>query len=269
MRSTFFVVATATVCLAPAAFSRSAADRSPQFEVATIKPFDTRLGGMNPGVTVYPGGQIRLHALTLKTLITVAFQTGIWQLSGGGDWMEKDVYDIETKAPPMQAGVFSLRHTRFGIEDERLRQMLQTLLTERFQLKLHRDTTTGSVYLLRKSGKTLQLRPTKYASDKPIQREPGHSGEIEYARGHWFVFDTSVPQLAKFASDYILHRPVLDQTGMTGSFDYREPNAEVPQEQDFEGSFPSFIQNLGLKLISAKGPVETWVIDHPERPSPN
>lgn len=249
-------------CLARAAFSQTA------FEVATIKPFDTKDGVMNAGVTVYPGGRIVIHALPLKTVITMAFDVGYWQLSGGEDWMEKEAYDIGAKAPE-RSGTYSLRHTRFGIEDERLRRMLQALLIERFQLKLRPETKTGTVYLLQKSGKTLQLKPTKYTTDQPVQGAPGYSGEIEYVGGHWFLFDTSIPQLAKFASNLILHRPVLDQTEVTGSFDYKAPDVKVPQEQDFEGSFPTFIQEVGLKLTSSKGPVETFVIDHAERPSPN
>jgi uncharacterized protein (TIGR03435 family) len=269
MRSRFFAIAAATASLIPFAFSQSASDPSAQFEAATIKPVDPR-SGVNQGVNVYPGGRVVIHSVSLKTLISTAFHVGYWQLSGGDDWMEKDLYDVEAEAPHTpQAGVFGLRHTRFGIEDERLRQMLQTLLIESFQLKVHREIRTGSVYLLQKSGKTLRLRPTKFTSDKPVQGAPGYSGEIEFVGGHWFVFDTSVPQLAEFASNYILHRPILDQTEITGSFDYREPNAQIPQENDFEASFPSFIQDIGLKLTSAKGPVESLVIDHAEKPLPN
>jgi uncharacterized protein (TIGR03435 family) len=66
-----------------------------------------------------------------------------------------------------------------------------------------------------------------------------------------------------------LHRPVLDQTELTASFDYKAPDVKVEQEQDFEGSFPTFIQDVGLKLTPSKGPVETLVIDHAEKPSPN
>ncbi len=271
MRSPLFAMIATTVCLVSSAFPQSPAQRPLQFEVATIKPVDTGSGVSNPGVTgVYPGGRVVIHAVPLKTLIMIAYHAGYWQLSGGDDWMDKDVYDVEAKAPASPAATaFSLRHTRVGIEDERLRQMLQTMLTERFQLKLHWDTKTGAVYLLQKSGKPIQLRSTKYTADHPVQGASGFSGEIEYTGGHWFVFDTSLPQLAKFASDYVLHKPVIDQTELAGSFDYRDANTQIPQEHDFEGSFPGFIQDLGLKLTAAKGPVEMLVIDQAEKPSPN
>jgi uncharacterized protein (TIGR03435 family) len=262
VRSVLFTFA-AILCLARLAFPQLA------FEVATIKPVDTSNGIGDAGVKVYPGGRIVIHALPLKTLIVAAYDAGYWQLSGGEDWMEKDVYDVEAK-PAAQSGTFSLRHTRYGIGDERVRQMLQTLLTDRFQLKVHRETKTGPVYLLERSGKKFLLRPTKYAEDRPVMGAPGFSGEIEHAGGHWFLFNASMAQLAKFASDYVLHKPVIDQTGLEGSFDYRDPDVKIDQDNgDFEGSFTVFIRDIGLKLTSLKGPVETFVIEHAEKPSAN
>jgi uncharacterized protein (TIGR03435 family) len=262
VRSALLAVA-AFLCLARAVFPQSA------FEVATIKPVDPTNGIVDAGVRVYPGGRIFIHAVPLKTLIMAAYDAGYWQLSGGADWMEKDIYDVEAK-PAAQSGTYSLRHTRYGIGDERVRQMLQTLLTERFQLKLHHEAKTGTVYLLERSGKTFLLRSTKYTEDKPAIGAPGFSGEIERVGGHWFLFNASIPQLAKFASDYVLHKPVIDQTGPEGYFDYRDPDVKVEQDNgDFEGSFTVFIQDVGLKLTSSKGPVEALVIEHAEKPPAN
>src|ERR1700722_692431 len=190
MRAALFPFAV-ILCLATMAFPQ------PAFEVAAIKPVDTTKGIMDAGVRVYPGGRLVIHALPLKALITAAYDAGYWQLSGGEDWVGKDVYDVEAK-PAAQSGTYSLRHTRYGIGDERVRQMLQTLLIERFHLKVHRETKTGSVYLLERSGKALLLRPTKYTEDQPVMGAPGFSGEIEHVGGHWFLFNASLPQVAKF-----------------------------------------------------------------------
>ncbi|HTS29911.1 MAG TPA: hypothetical protein VMH81_28765 [Bryobacteraceae bacterium] len=84
MRSVVFPIA-ATLCLARAVFPQ------PAFEVATIKPSDTTNGIMNAGIRVYPGGRLVTHALPLKTLIMAAYDAGYWQLSGGEEWMEKDL----------------------------------------------------------------------------------------------------------------------------------------------------------------------------------
>lgn len=253
----------AILCLARVALPQ------PAFEVATIKPLDVTNGVMDAGVRVYPGGRLVIHALPLKSLIAAAYDAGYWQLSGGEKWVESDLYDVEAKPSP-RSGAYTLRHTRFGIGDERLRLMLQTLLTERFQLKIHRETKTGPVYLLERSDKPLLLRPTKYTEAQPVMGAAGFSGEIEHVRGHWFLFDTSVGQLAKFAADYVLHKPVIDQTGLQGSFDYRDPDEKIEQgNTDFEGSLMAFIRGVGLKLTSAKGPIEAFVIEHAEKPSAN
>jgi uncharacterized protein (TIGR03435 family) len=245
------------------------AHAQPAFEVATIKPFDTSNGVLDAGVRVYPGGRLVIHALPLKSLIAAAYDAGYWQLSGGDEWLGKDVYDVEAK-PASQSGTYSRRHTRYGIGDERLRRMLQALLAERFHLKLRRETKTGPVYLLERSGKPLLLKPTKYTEDQPVMGAPGFSGEIEHVGGHWFVFDTSIPQLAKFAANYVLHKPVVDRTELSGAFDYRDPDAKVDQDNgDFESAFTAFLRDVGLKLTSAKGPVETLVIESAEKPSAN
>jgi uncharacterized protein (TIGR03435 family) len=262
VRSGLFPLA-AVFCLARAAFPQ------PAFEVAAIKPVDTTNGIVDAGVRVYPGGRIVIHALPLKTLISAAYDAGYWQLSGGESWMEKDVYDVEAK-PVAQSGPYNLRHTRFGIGDERLRQMLQTLLTERCQLKVRRETKTGAVYLLERSGKKFLLRPTEYTEDQPVMGAAGFSGEIEHVGGHFFIFNASLPQLAKFASDYVLHKPVIDRTGLEGSFDYRDPDVKIEQDNgDFESSFTVFIRDIGLKLTPSKGPVEILVIEHAEKPAAN
>jgi len=253
----------AILCHAQAVYPQSG------FEVATIKPVDTTKGVVGAGVRVYPGGRVFLHALPLKALIMVAYDAGYWQLSGGEDWMEKESYDIEAK-PPAQSGPYSLRHTMVGIGDERLRGMLQTLLSERFGLKVHRTTTTGPVYLLERGSKAFLPVPTKYTEDQPVNDAPGYSGEIEHVGGHWFLFNTSAPQLAKFASDHVLHKPVIDHTGIDGSFDYRDPDAKIDKDDgDFGESFQVFLRDIGLKIISSSGQELTFVIEHGEKPSQN
>ena len=106
VRSVLFPFA-AILCLARGAFPQ------PAFEVVAIKPVDTTKGIMDAGVRVFPGGRIVIHALNLKTLIVAAYDAGHWQLSGGEEWMEKDLYDVEAK-PAALSGIYSLRHTGMG-----------------------------------------------------------------------------------------------------------------------------------------------------------
>jgi uncharacterized protein (TIGR03435 family) len=253
---------------------KPAAKELAAFEVASIKPSDPSVSH-EAGVHLYAGGRVIISNLPLKTLITTAFRLSYWQISGGDEWTEKDCYNIEAK-PPMAARskIKDLRYTWYGIEDAHLREMLQALLIDRFQLTFHRETKTGDVYLLKRSGTTLRLRlhPTEVplAGAEPLE-DHSSSGNIGYAGGQWNIFAASMPQLTKFASDFILHVPVLDRTELSGSFDYRQrqPDLEPNHDGDQSDSLKSYIKELGLKLERAKGPVESFVIDHAAKPSPN
>jgi uncharacterized protein (TIGR03435 family) len=243
----------------------------PEFEVASVKPVDPNVPHM-VGVKVYPGGRVVISALSLKALVATAFRLSYWQISGGDGGTEKDDYNIEAKpSANLQSRIKDLRYTLFGIEDEHLREMLQTLLIDRFQLKFHRETKTGDVYRLERSGKVLGLRPTETPSGgADLSADRSSFGSMGYAGGRWVLSATAMPQLAKFASDYVLHAPVLDRTELSGSFDYSQhvPDAE-PNYSDNSESFLRLIPELGLKLVRAKGPIEIFVIDHAAKPSPN
>lgn len=99
------------------------------------------------------------------------------------------------------------------MEDARLREMLQALLIDRFQLKFHRETKSGDVYLLERTDKTLALRQSESLSNSADTTAGGRSfSSIGYADRRWVVSSSSMPQVAKFASDYVLQVPVLDRT---------------------------------------------------------
>src|SRR6185503_12404742 len=106
---------------------------------------------------VYPGGRLVISGFNLRNMVAAAFGLSYWQISGGDEWTGTDIYKVEAK--PTEASIKNLRYTVFGIDDEHLREMLQALLIDRFQLRFHRETKTGDVYLLERSGKTLRLRP--------------------------------------------------------------------------------------------------------------
>jgi uncharacterized protein (TIGR03435 family) len=123
---------------------------------------------------------------------------------------------------------------------------------------------------MERKGDALALRSTEAASLAKNSPEEGFSGDIGFAGGRWVLFNVAMPQLAKFAEDYFLHAPVMDRTGLSGSFDYRQPTRLPDSEVDYgDPPFLQLIPELGLKFETATGPVETFVIDHAERPTPN
>ena len=141
------LLAVGLIVAGAAANAQSAPTKMPEFEVATIKPISQ--GGMHMvSVKVSPGGRVVLQTQSLKSMICMAFDVSYWQVSGGYTELDKK-YDVQAKAPELGAAdAYNERYTNFGMADERLRQMLQALLIERFQLKFHRETRTGDVYVL-------------------------------------------------------------------------------------------------------------------------
>jgi uncharacterized protein (TIGR03435 family) len=263
------------LALAPSSKAQATAPSSPsqkhqpQFDIATIKPVNTK-GLVDVGAHVEPGGRVRLNGMNLKAMVGVAFNLSYWQIAGG-DSMDRDQYNLVAQpSEEVRQSAPDTRHTLYGIQDERLRQMLQVLLIDRFQLRVHRETKTGKVFLLEKNGKPLLLTTTRAVTkDQDDGAAPDSFGSIGFA-GKWALYNTTMPQLAKFASDNMLRAPVLDRTRLTGSFDYWGPPEDWnTYEADMPGSFLHMIGEIGLKLVPSKGPVETLVIDHAEPPSPN
>ncbi len=267
-----FAIAAFTVAL-PAFTQTTAlppANQLPRFDVATIKPVEP-VTPHPTDVKVYPDGRVILRGFSLMGLIETAYNISYWQLSGGDPWTKKDLYDVEAKAPESSPHTqYDLRYTWWRIEDSRLREMLQALLIDRFQLKLRQESSTGTIYLLEIHGKTTLLHPTSADSVQHPFENDGRSGDVGHAGDRWVLYNTSMPQLAKFISDVVLHRAVQDRTGLHGYFDAKWTETLTdPSHYDAMDSFPDFLQAMGLKLAKSTGTVETFVIDHAEKPTPN
>jgi uncharacterized protein (TIGR03435 family) len=253
----------------PSAAISSTATAKLEFEAATIKPDQPRVGSPPSGVKIYPD-RVVIDLLSFKRLICVAFNIDMWQLQGGEDWTDKDLFAVEAKPPvPSKSNPYSQNHSTTSIGDERLRQMMQALLIDRFQLKFHHETKTGTISILEKSGKPLLLKPSKGLTEEDQKHAPGFFGTIGASPKGWGIFNTSMPQLAAFLGSVLRH-PVIDKTGLDSSYDFRSTVALTPEDfQSGPNSFLPVVGEMGLKLSSSKGPVESFVIDHAEHPSPN
>jgi uncharacterized protein (TIGR03435 family) len=270
----------------------------PEFDVATIKPTSPE-GTSNSGVQVFPGGRVIINAVSLRGLIDIAFNMNYWQISGGEPWTEQATFNLEAKpSGDLQPPVTDLSHSYWTIGDPRLRLMLQAVLLDRFQLKYHHETRTGPVFLLQRSGKRIPLIPAKQKTAQgqdqnqdqnqgqeqgQNQGQPGHKNdiplpqqsEVDFTDNRWFLFNTTMPQLAQFAGNYIVHQPVLDMTELNGAFDYKSPTQielapdSASHQVDLPGAFPALLREIGLKLTPSKGPVEYLVIDSAQKPTAN
>lgn len=260
-----------TLFLFIALLSAAAAQERLTFEAATVRPVDPKAEAFND-VAVRPGGRVIINGFSLKSLISLAFHIPWGQISGGEAWMGDSQYHVEA-VPPLewQTKITNLKHSYHGIDDPHLREMLQSLLIERFHLKYYIETKAGTVYALKRAGKSLGLRPTEAVGEGPEgERKVPVSGNIGYAGGKWVFYATSMPQLANFAGTFVVHAPVKDETGLDEVYDYRQkvPD-EAPNYSDNTDSFLRMLSEVGLKLERRRGPVETLVIESAAKPTVN
>jgi uncharacterized protein (TIGR03435 family) len=247
----------------------------PQFEVAAVEPavIDVATAARlpmarammrNDGLLKIPmpdPGRVRLECWALLDLISVAYHVRAAQVSGPG-WMANQSFDIEAKIPE-------------GASREQVNEMLQSLLEDRFGLKVHREAHTeqGFVLLVGKNGP--KLPPAELPSDtkdltpeqlkaqgdasrdamkKRTQEIRQAVGEYKYAKWFSITCDELAASLIHFTE-----APVVDQTGLTEKY-----SVEIVTWNDAShpgGAIFDAVEKLGLKLEPRKVTVETVVVD--------
>jgi uncharacterized protein (TIGR03435 family) len=314
------------------------------FEVASIKPSQSTPGIVMIGIST-SGGRFTATGVTLRMLITRAYDIRDYQISGLPGWASSDRYDINAKAENPKA------------TSAQIKLMLQSLLAERFNLKLHRETKKLPIYNLVVGKNGPKLKKSEFQpgdAQPPNPAKPGEAGAPDIAKatgggaatgagGAVIAIPrnaggdaaagpgapvpvkpavvgggsggvavtaggggpgrsmmamkpggftaTSVPiEFIVQRLAQILGRPVVDKTGLTGNYDVdldyapeqgergmgiggdQKPDA-LPAPPAGDSSKPSIFtavqEQLGLKLNSAKGPVDLYVIDSVEKPSGN
>jgi len=143
--------------------------------------------------------------------------------------------------------------------------MLQSLLVDRFGFKFHTATKEGEVYILTRGTKPLQLKPPKDPASDPRAIVYLNQGGI--VDGEAEGTNTTTDYMAQKFSSY-LQLPVLNQTGITGSYDYYLP-PDDPDNKDMMIGVLNVVDRLGLKLKRSHGPIQSLIIDHIEQPSAN
>jgi uncharacterized protein (TIGR03435 family) len=247
----------------PVRLKPMAADASPVFEVATIKPGNPEAQGK--GIMVR-GRNFSTINTSLSDLITFAYGLHARQITGGPAWLESEKYDLVAK--PDGEG---------QPNDKQWKGMVQKLLADRFKLTFHRDKKELSVFaiVVGKNGPKL----TKSAGDPN-----GLPGLFFRGLGDLPARNATMADFAGVMQRAVLDRPVVDQTGLSGRFDFELK--WTPDETQFAGLgvrvpapsddlaappdlFTAIQEQLGLKLQSTKAPVEVLVIDRVEKPSEN
>jgi uncharacterized protein (TIGR03435 family) len=215
------------------------------FEVASVKP---NKSGRMAGSTSRSGGQLVFENTSLRECIAIAYGVAVdreYALSGPA-WLGSERYDIVAKVPA-------------EIPREQVLRMLQALLADRFQLRLHRERRDLRVYSL-----TIARTGTK------LKAVPVGEGSFTFGPGRISGKAQSMTELAdKLSRPYFgLGAPVMDSTGLDGAFDFTldwTPDNVQADATPGPSIFAALQEQLGLKLEASKSRVEVLVIDRVER----
>jgi uncharacterized protein (TIGR03435 family) len=262
----------------------------PRFEVASVKRSLSGCDHGRGGGVAPPPGRLRVSCIAVKDLIQAAYGTFadgptpaafVPDVVGAPDWVDTDLYDLDA----LPSGPATI--------DQMYGPMMQTLLEERFGLRIRREARERSVYLLTVGPGGTRLKPAPPGScivfdpahppEQPRngQPPPALCGRGSYRRdGVRLSVDAQRVRMAQFAGGTLgrveLGRPVIDHTGLAGRFDihfeFRSDLAaplDGSEPQDSSGSIFSAMHELGMKLEAGKAPVDVLVVESINRPTGN
>jgi uncharacterized protein (TIGR03435 family) len=247
------------------------------------------------------GGVLSAKNYPLLNLIVFAYKVPTSQgealLASLPDWTNSDLFNIEA------------RTDNRDVTKDQIRLMMQALLANRFHLVIHRELRQVSLYaavLMRpgKFGPNLQIHPAdqpcspiyvapKDGGPQPVLDPHAFAGGFPLRCGTFGPAPTLAPYrkgegsldlpmeaiVSTFSGLGNLGRPVIDQTGLTGNYDwFIDFLPELPPGVQIDGrppdaSGPSFLDalrnQLGIKLVPQRGPYDYLIVDHIEHPTEN
>lgn len=233
------------------------------YEVAVIKPSHAEGDSVNRMIKPLPGGNgYMAQNFPVRLMIALMYKVPLRQVEGGPKWLDEEYFDVEAHA--------DRPHSK-----EELQAMYRNLLADRFSLRMHTVSREGKVFSLRLDGDPGKLQSNTTGPGMNIPITPAGVGEYI---GH----GVSMQYLCWFLGQQVQNtgRPVLDQTGLTGTFDFKLSfvpegiaNGDLDRLPEKLREKPSLAnalrEQLGLRLVPENGPVQYFVIDSVQRPSAN
>jgi uncharacterized protein (TIGR03435 family) len=252
---------------------QTAAPTTPRFDVVSIRAVPPNAPPVmtDPDSTaILPGGQYADSRALLHSMIAFAYNVTSWrQVVGLPNWAESQFFAVAAK--PAE-GFPALPP---GESREQVRLMVRAMLADRFHLQLHTDTRKEPIYNLEVAKGGIKIKEV----DPPVR--PAKEGHVRAAYGDdggRMIGNKSTMAGMVDNLTVMLQRTVIDQTGLKGYYDFdvrwSAPDAPARAATGFgaEGIalvFSMLPEKFGLRLTSATGPVEYWVVDHIKRPTDN
>jgi uncharacterized protein (TIGR03435 family) len=240
-----------------------AADADPSFDVATIKLNNTGAQDHNINVS---GRHLTMRNMPLREMIASVYELQTKQVAGGPDWMDKEMWDIS--GVPDKEGVPT---------EDQWKVMMKKLMAERFHLRFHLEKREMGAYVLSapKGAGKLTVNPSgRVLPSFNMSAKPG-AVTIE-------VRNAKMQDLCEFMQVRVLERPMVDQTGLSGRYDFaftflpdgsqlngRMPPDALPDSPPVSSLYTAMEEQDGLKLVSTKAPVPVMMMDGVDRPSEN
>jgi uncharacterized protein (TIGR03435 family) len=262
-------------CFVPIVFAQNAGmseitgagSKPPEFEVASIRPSNPN--NLTPHFIPSPD-RFTATGVPVINLVYFAYNIKYGYVSGGPSWFANDRYDVNATVDPSLAEAMKKMDARERYAQ--LRSLVRELLKDRFKLQVKVQTKELPIYALvvAKGGPKLKPSAPPAAGDTPTPAKWSTSA----LNGVMKIAATNA-EMVGLAGNLMVQpavgRQVVDETGLKGNYDYAlkwalnpdSPNASAPD------IFTALQEQLGLKLDSRKGPVDTLVVEHVERPSEN
>jgi uncharacterized protein (TIGR03435 family) len=250
------------------------------FDVASIKPYGPT--NLRISIRTNPDG-IAVSGMPMHMILREAFGVTNDRLLGEPAWVTTSRYDVDAKVTPEDAPKFK------QLTETEKWQMLLPVLGDRCALKFHHEIRELTIYTLvvAKGGPKLQVSKTADPNANPAPgRGTGSAGmsvsDKEFTMtGH----GTSMASFAHWVS-LVIGSTVADKTGLTETYDYTlsfapddsmkagvlppgSSGGAPPPEAEGPSIFTALQEQLGLKLVAQKQPVDVIVIDHMEQPTAN
>lgn len=243
-----------------------------KFEVASIKPANPDAHGSS--ILTDRVGGLNVENAPVRALITMAYGIRDFQLSGGPGWIGTDRYDVVARPEKAQNSAEppdtqSMTDEQRKVRDDAWKERVRNLLAERFGLVVHKESREEQIY---------DLTVAKGGPKMTVVTTPEGRQGISGNRGRSQGFAAPMSMMAMNLSN-LVGRPVIDKTGLTEKYDWvleYDPNVSGSANPESTASdeqrptiFTALQDQLGLKLETTKGPVDTYVIDKIDRPSEN